>query len=83
MEKFQYGDVLVEIGKLGKWVVTAFTSTGMAVIDKVHEPNKYHQHRIALLPCGTQISPTDLGYVKVGTWDFDNNVEKDEGVEEV
>lgn len=78
IEKFQYGDVLVEIGKLGKWVVTAFTPTGMAVIDKVHEPNKYHKNRIALLPWGTHISPTDLGYVKVGTWDFDNNGEIDD-----
>ena len=78
IEKFQYGDVLVEVGKLGKWVVTAFTSTGMAVIDKVQEPNKYHPHRFTLLPWGTQISPTDLGYVKVGTWDFDNNVEIDD-----
>ena len=39
-EKFQYGDVLVEIGKPGKWVVVAFTPNGQAAIDKVYQNSK-------------------------------------------
>ena len=66
-EKFQYGDVLVEIGKPGKWVVVAFTQNGQAAIDKVYQNSK-------LLAWGRCILPEEE-FIKVGRWDFANKCE--------
>jgi len=76
-EKFQYGDVLVEIGKLGKWVVTAFTWDGTPCIDKVQEPNKYHPDGYELLEWGRCVIFNEPNFIKVGRWDFTNKCEID------
>ena len=71
-EEFQYGDVLVEVGRPGKWVVVAFTPNGQAAIDKVYQNSK-------LLAWGRCILPEDE-FIKVGRWDFTNKCEIDDEV---
>lgn len=72
-EEFQYGDVLVEIGKPGKWVVTAFTLNGTACVDKVVDGCK-------LLEWGRCVIFNEPNFIKVGRWDFTNKCEIDDEV---
>jgi hypothetical protein len=68
-EEFQYGDVLVEIGKTAKWVVVAFASNGQVTISKVVDGCR-------LMEWGRCIFPEDE-FIKVGRWDFTNKCEID------
>lgn len=81
---FEIGDVLVEAvpGLRGRcrWVVVAFGESGHAAIDMVDAPNKYHPGKYELLACGRYIAQGERDcFIRVGKWDFANNLEVDDG----
>lgn len=78
IDEFHRGDIVAHFfesvgGHPAKFVVTAFDGHGGCVIDKISS-------RGEILEWGRMMYPNDHSYVKVGTWDFENNKEVDEDV---